>query len=501
MKYLYIGFGLVLSINLSAQVKNQTAVKYANTITQAELSKHLHVLASDEFEGRETGKAGQKKAMRYLVDDFKRNGLTPGTKDYTQSFPLIEQMAKGIDISLDGKKFSFIDDFFIFPSILYNQKITTEIVFAGYGIEEDKYNDYKNLNVKNKIVLLIEGNPKENLNEDWDIVKKIDLVRKKGAKAVFLAVDDYDGMVKKYDHYINKAKTDLKSEVDSSDFLPVFRVSNNFAKSISKSAGIKLKKYLRKEQIKKQYQTDIELNINKPSEELYGENVLAYIKGSKYPDQFVIVTAHYDHLGKDGDIVYNGADDDGSGTVALLEMAEAFKIAEKEGNGPLRSILFMPVSGEEKGLLGSQYYVENPVFPLKNTYANLNIDMIGRIDEAHEGNPNYIYLIGSDKLSTQLHKVSEEANNTYTQLDLDYTFNDKNDPNRFYYRSDHYNFAKNNIPVIFYFSGVHEDYHKATDTVDKINFEKMEKITKLVFYTAWELVNSEEPIKVDVLQE
>ncbi len=502
MKYLYIGLSFLFSLNIIAQEKNKMAVKYANTITQVELSKHLQILASDEYEGRETGKEGQKMAMRYLVENFKSTGLAPGTKDYIQSFPLIEQMAKGIDITVDGKKFNFVEDFFIFPSILYQQKINTQIVFAGYGIEDENFNDYKNINVADKIVLLVEGSPKkENLNEDWDIVKKIELAKKKGAKAVFLAVKDYDGMVKKYDHYINRSKTDLKSEIDSAGFLPVFRISNNFASYISKSAGLKLKKYVRKERIKDQYQTTIELNIDKPSEELYGENVLGFIKGSKYPEQLVIITAHYDHLGKDGEVVFNGADDDGSGTVALLEMAEAFKLAEKDGNGPLRSILFMPVSGEEKGFLGSQYYSENPVFPLNTTVANLNIDMIGRVDEAHEGNPNYIYLIGSDKLSTQLHKISEQANKIYTQLELDYTFNDKNDPNRFYYRSDHYNFAKNDIPVIFYFSGVHEDYHKATDTVDKINFEKMEKITKLVFFTAWELVNREDPIKVDVHKE
>ena len=157
----------------------------------------------------------------------------------------------------------------------------------------------------------------------------------------------------------------------------------------------------------------------------------------------------------------------------------------------------MPVAGEEKGLLGSKYYTENPVYPLENTVADLNIDMIGRLDEKHADNPNYVYLIGSDKLSNELHRISEEANSTYTNLELDYTYNDPNDPNRFYYRSDHYNFAKKNIPIIFYFNGTHEDYHKATDTVDKIDFEKMEKITRLVFYTCWELVNREERIQLN----
>jgi Zn-dependent M28 family amino/carboxypeptidase len=157
----------------------------------------------------------------------------------------------------------------------------------------------------------------------------------------------------------------------------------------------------------------------------------------------------------------------------------------------------MTVTGEEKGLLGSEYYTNYPAFPLANTVANLNIDMVGRIDPAHEGNPNYIYLIGSDKLSSELHNISEEANRKFTNLQLDYKYNDPNDPNRFYYRSDHYNFAKHKIPVIFYFNGTHADYHQPGDDVEKINFTKMEKIGRLIFHTAWEVANRDQRIKVD----
>ncbi len=231
------------------------------------------------------------------------------------------------------------------------------------------------------------------------------------------------------------------------------------------------------------------------------ENVVAYIEGSDKPNEVIVISAHYDHVGVDASgKIYNGADDDGSGTVALLEMAEAFMHAKKMGEGPKRSILFLHVTGEEKGLYGSRYYTENPLFPLVNTVANLNIDMIGRTDVNHRGTPekeNYIYLIGSDRLSTELHEISEEANIKYTQLDLDYTFNAKDDPNRFYYRSDHYNFAKHNIPVIFYFNGVHEDYHKPSDTPDKIKYELLEKRTRLIFHTAWELANRSERIQID----
>jgi len=227
------------------------------------------------------------------------------------------------------------------------------------------------------------------------------------------------------------------------------------------------------------------------------ENVVAFIEGSEKPEEIIVISAHFDHVGKTGEEIYNGADDDGSGTVAIMKIAEAFQNAAKNGNGPKRSILFLHVTGEEKGLLGSAYYVKYPIFPLKNTVANLNIDMIGRVDDAHTNNPDFVYLIGSDKLSTELHEISEAINTKFTKLTLDYTYNDDNDPNRFYYRSDHYNFAKNNIPIIFYFNGTHEDYHRPSDTPDKINYEVLAKRTQLVFFTAWELANRNERIVVD----
>lgn len=229
------------------------------------------------------------------------------------------------------------------------------------------------------------------------------------------------------------------------------------------------------------------------------ENVVAYIKGSEKPDEIIIVSAHLDHIGisENGDI-NNGADDDGSGTVAIMEIAEAFKQAADKGFGPKRSILFLHVTGEEIGLYGSRYYAdEDPIFPLANTVADLNIDMIGRVDPKHESNDNYLYLIGADKLSKELHDISEAVNKEHTKIDFDYTYNDENDPNRFYYRSDHYNFAKNNIPVIFYFNGTHADYHKPSDTPDKIRYDLLETRARLIFYTAWELANRAERIKLD----
>ncbi|WP_010180720.1 M28 family metallopeptidase [Aquimarina agarilytica] len=225
------------------------------------------------------------------------------------------------------------------------------------------------------------------------------------------------------------------------------------------------------------------------------ENVVAFLEGTTYPEEIIVLSAHYDHLGVNsrGEI-YNGADDNGSGTMSILQIAEAFVKAKKEGVGPKRSILFLHVTGEEKGLYGSRYYTENPLYPLKNTVCNLNVDMIGRVDAAHENAPNYIYIIGSDRLSNELHLINEAVNEKYTLFNLDYKYNKKSDPNRFYYRSDHYNFAKNNIPIIFYFNGVHNDYHEVSDVPTSINYELLTKRSKLIFFTAWEIANRKERI-------
>ncbi|MGK0253468.1 MAG: Zn-dependent M28 family amino/carboxypeptidase [Mariniflexile sp.] len=228
------------------------------------------------------------------------------------------------------------------------------------------------------------------------------------------------------------------------------------------------------------------------------ENVLAYIEGTEKPDEIIIISAHLDHLGinMDGNINY-GADDDGSGTVAIMEIAQAFNIAKKEGHGPKRSILFLHLTAEEIGKKGSEFYTNNPIFPIKNTITDLNIDMIGRVDDVHKNNKNYIYLIGSDRLSKELHYISEKINKSFFNIDLDYRYNAEGEKNQYYTRSDHYNFASKGIPVIFYFNGEHADYHKPTDTPDKIEYQLLEKRTKLIFATAWQIANQEHRLVVD----
>lgn len=315
------------------------AEKFAKTITQKDLKEHLYIYASDEFEGRETGSEGQKKAVNYIKDFYIKNKIKPGDPD---------------------------EDYF--------QPMTLNIRRGGMG--------------------------------------------------------------------------------------------------------------------------DVET-----------ENVISIIKGTDFPDEYLVITAHLDHVGyannggSRGDFkgeIHNGADDDGSGSVAILEIAQAFKKAENKGKGPRRSVVFLHVSGEEKGLLGSKYYSENPIYPMENTITNLNIDMIGRIDPTRKGeNRNYVYIIGSDHDSQDLHNLSEKTNIETVNIDLDYRYNAKDDPNRFYYRSDHYNFARFGIPIIFYFSGTHEDYHMPTDDPDKIEYDLLESRTRLIFHTAWNIANRNERIVVD----
>ena len=233
-------------------------------------------------------------------------------------------------------------------------------------------------------------------------------------------------------------------------------------------------------------------------EVLIGKNILGYIEGTDLKDELIIVSAHYDHVGVKGDEVYNGADDNSSGTTTVLEIAEALVTAKVLKKGPRRSVLCLWMTGEEKGLLGSEYYVNNPVFPIASTVADVNIDMVGRWGEEYlDKERPYLYVIGSDRLSSELHDINESVNQQYGRMILDYKYNDPNDPNRFYFRSDHYNFAKNGIPAIFYFNGVHKDYHRLTDSVEKIDFELMQERGRLIFHTVWQLANQDKRIEVD----
>ncbi|MFN3403794.1 MAG: M28 family peptidase [Cytophagaceae bacterium] len=520
MRRLFLAICLSYSFLGFSQIKKDSiALKYANTITASDLSRHLHVLASDSLEGRETGKKGQKLAAKYLKDQFIKLGLEPGNgNSYFQEFNLIQREWDEVSLKVGKKNKIFLTDFYGYGDLKVPQEEKVEAVFAGYGINASRYSDYKNLDVKGKTVIIMNGEPVRDgkslvtgssaLSEwanDWR--KKASEARKLGARHVFFIVGNTDT---EFESRLNQLKHHLQQPFLGFDHKQragsAFFVSGSLAAEMLKTSRKELYEQKNKiaelgESYKSPFSSaKIKLKAKLKEKTINTENVLAVIPGTDKKDEVIVLTAHYDHLGiEDGKIFY-GADDDGSGTAALIEIAEAFAMARKQGFAPRRTILIMPVTAEEKGLMGSEYYTDYPVFPLKNTVANLNVDMIGRLDEAHEDNENYVYIIGSNRLSSQLHEVSENVNKTYTGLELDYRFNSTDDPNRFYYRSDHYNFAKNRIPVIFYFSGVHKDYHQPTDTVDKILFNKASKITQLIFLTAWELANREERIVVDVTE-
>lgn len=519
-----IALFVLFSCGTFAQVPDSTRMKFASTITMNELREHLTILASDEYEGRETGKPGQKKAAQYIADYYKDLGVGPcNNGSYFQQYPLKEEKRTNSTISTADKEWKFVDDFYFFGGFETEELVASEVIFVGYGIDDAAYSDYTNVDVKGKMVMCLDGEPtdkngnsrisgtKEKSLWGQDMFIKVETAKTNGALGILVVNSQYDFYITRIKPWLEMpdVRLDYPTEnPDKEELIPYAFISPKMANAIFKRAKAKDFAYWQKKinkkgkAVSKVLSVPTTIHVKHDINLISAENVMCYIEGSdpKLKNEVVVVSAHYDHIGigRDGQI-NNGADDDGSGTVASLEIAEAMVLAKKAGHGPRRSVLILNVSGEEKGLLGSEWYSEFPIFPLENTVCDLNIDMIGRTDKEHEAaTSEYVYIIGSDKLSTQLHQASELVNSTYTKLDFDYTYNDPKDPNRFYYRSDHYNFAKNNIPVIFYFSGVHEDYHKPGDDVEKIQFEKMETIAKLIFLTAWEVANRDEKLVVDV---
>ena len=516
MKNAFLLFtGLLLSCNGGSQktVVENTALaperpdvmSLAASISEPELKEHLYTYASDEFQGRETGKEGQKKAIAYLKEAYEALGIPAAQKsgDYFQKVPLEMAKLPSGTIEIAGESYGNGEGFLTFTG---SEGAYEEVLYVGYGIETDQYSDYNGLDVRGKLLLMKSGEPRSedgtflltgtseaskwsNISEA--IEKRMEVAKRKGADGIlYVDPDNYA----RYQRYFNYMKANDRGSMDlvSQEKAPgMILIKEELAKKVFPS-------YKNTDRASR-VPADINLKVISQNEMIDSENVVAYIRGSELPEEYVVISSHLDHIGVNADgAINNGADDDGSGTVAMLEIAEAFKMAVDAGMRPRRSVVFLHVTGEEKGLLGSRYYTDvAPVFPLEQTVANLNIDMIGRIDPKREGDRNYVYLIGSDKLSTELHELSEAVNAKYTNIELDYTYNDENDPNRFYYRSDHYNFAKNNIPIIFYFNGTHADYHRPGDTPDKINYDLLRNRSQLIFHTAWEIANRDQRLIVD----
>ena len=493
--------------------------KYSLSITKEDLSDHLHILASDEYEGRETGTEANDKAAKYISDYFQSLGLPAiGIENsYYQKVAFNRTGWSKNEISVNGNTYKHLWDYMTFATMSDDMPAfdPEEVIFLGYGIDDEKYSDYKGNNLRGKVIMINKGEPYDrdslsyitgsNTPSEWttNMFKKVEVAQQKGVKYVLVIEDEIKKFLDQNRRFLVSPSLELgDGEIKERKYANHAYISSTIAKDIIGKKSKKIKRW-RKKNKKKGKACDIKLkpklslDLVRDVSVIKGYNVLGYIEGTDKKEELIVISGHYDHLGKKGPDVYNGADDNGSGTCTVMEIAEALTQAKRDGNGPRRSVLCLLVTGEEKGLLGSEFYAENPLFDIKNTVANVNIDMVGRVDKTYASNPEYIYVIGSDRLSTDLHKINEKVNNEYSQITLDYKYNDENDPNRYYFRSDHYNFAKKGIPAIFFFSGVHEDYHRTTDTVDKIIFDKMEKVGRHIFHVAWELANREERIVVD----
>lgn len=496
MKKVFVAVLLACCFSLHAQ--DPVAQKYGNLITPSDLKDYLSILASDAFEGRETGKRGQKIAAAFISTHFQELGLAaPVNGSYYQPVDLYSLVPGDIFAKAGQTKLTNFEDVIYYGSADSKGEVTLPAVFAGRGRKED----LATVDVQGKAVFIV-------VKTDESYRLPLANAREKGAKMVFVVnpqPEEFATLSKQFRGYMSGGALSLKKPEANPQNEGVFFISPQGIEKVFNTTIVKLVAAAEGDAsgspLKKikpgtvTYKTMMEVKTTRT------ENVLGYLEGTDKKDELLIITAHYDHIGKrksgEGDIINNGADDDGSGTVTVMELAKIFAQAKKDGKGPRRSILFMTVTGEEIGLLGSEYYSEHPIFPLDKTVVNLNIDMVGRRDGSHKNSAPYVYVIGSDKLSTELHNINEAANKTYTNLIFDYTYNDQNHPDRLYYRSDHWNFAKKNIPIIFYFDGIHEDYHKVSDEVEKIEFDLLSKRAQIVFYTAWEIANREQRLIVD----
>jgi hypothetical protein len=506
------------------------SVPYAASITPEGLKADLSVLASDEYEGRETGQKGQKMAADYIAKAFASYGLAgpvPGSDNpYLQHFGMTRV---GVDpassIKIGNRTFVVGKDFYV---LLRDQKAAlTELQprFIGYGINTAGYADFAPdaPDLKNKDLVMLLGEPLNKagqplLGKDGkpspygssgfdEMLVRSPTMRGLTPRTTFRIMPSAAALAKVPQDYgrmqVGEERLEFPGAAAGPGGSNVFFVSPEMGAAMLGTTPAGLAKYQKavtnagKPVASPFKPVPIKLQGGEKREPFTTENVLGYLEGTDKKSEVVVLSAHYDHLGIKNGVVYNGADDDGSGTASVLAMARAFVQAKKDGHGPRRSILFLANVGEEEGLLGSQYYTEHPIFPLANTVTDLNIDMVGRVDTLHQGKGDYVYVVGADKLSTELNTLSESTNQQYQPLALDYKYNDPADPEHIYYRSDHYNFAKHNVPIIFYTSGLHPQYHQATDDVALIDFPAMARRDQFIFHTAWAVANRDQRIMVD----
>lgn len=486
-KLLVLACSLVIFLQTNGQSLSK-AKNYSSSIISSDLQGHIRILSSDSLAGRGLGSEGLYKAQSYLRDYFEKTNLDPADDgNFLQSFTLIRESPGEVYIRIGDQKYVNGQDFIYYGNQETHQEQQKQLYYVDQLKEITNYDE-------NKIAVAAFPSSRDLQEFDKD-------------SGTFFLISNKEEEANRRTFTFLKNASSKKIYFPSNPPVPDDKSNMFFTspKIIANAIGISSQKLLDWEQdppseksLKKIKNPDIFYMTGKKYDTITTANVIGMVKGNKYPQEVIVISAHYDHLGKiDSTTYYPGADDDASGVSAVLEIAQAFQLAKKNGDGPKRSILFVAFTGEEEGLFGSSYYVDNPLISLKNTVANLNIDMIGRADNFYDPETPYIYLIGSDKISQELHQLSEEINHQTLQLRLDYRYNADDDPNRFYYRSDHYNFARHGIPVIFYFNGTHEDYHEVTDTENKINYSLLQKRAQLIFFTAWELANRETRLKID----
>ena len=526
---------IVYSSPLTAQRKTGStgaataAARFGNveSVTARKLRDHLTFIASDELEGRDTPSRGLDIAAMYIAKHLASWGIEPGGDEgsYFQKFPLKRNKidAQNTRFSLNNQSFVYGEDFF---STLTSANVPeSNLVYVGHGwvIKGKNINAYDGMDVKGKIIVVANNFPKGVTPADLQGKAGVDwfspplYAQANGAKAV-IAVGTYSDLANW------QATRWRQTERGSVSFgtpqtqitIPTITASPRLVAALfqgEKANGTAIfTKGIQQDFVapfELKATKKVSLNTALKTDTVYTQNVVGILEGSDpvLKNEYVAVGAHYDHIGMNPfaaseDKISNGADDDGSGTVAVMAIAESMAT----GPRPKRSMLFIWHAGEEKGLWGSEYFADNPTVPIGSIVTELNIDMIGRYqnpgDENHPQNkqlpkPGEIFSIGSKMMSTELGELSEAVNKSFLNLTFNYKYDDPNDPEQFFYRSDHFNYAKKGIPIIFYMDGSHADYHQVTDSIEKINFDQMEKVTKTIMATGWELANRPTRPKVD----
>jgi hypothetical protein len=507
-----------------------------DTITAAQLRTYLSFIASDEMEGRDTPSRGLDTVAKFIALNLTRWGFKPAGDDGT-FLQKIALKREQIDASktiaeINGQKFSIGDDFL--PGTVA-ATLTGPLVYVGRGwiAQPKNIDDYKGIDVKGKIMVVLSQAPPITQQEargaaPGTIVNPATYAQTHGAKGIITiynpgvgqswealrqrALSPGRAVVEKFQTQSQTAPTNLA--------VPTVTVAPKMAAALfagekSDAASI-MSRAASADPVAPfdlSANKSVNLTIVTAPSRVMTQNVVGVWEGSdpKLKSEYVAVGAHYDHIGMAGsggcqaigaDNICNGADDDGSGTTAVFGMAEALSHAKIR---PKRSVLFVWHCGEEKGLWGSRYFTDYPTVPLEQVVTQLNIDMIGRSKKEGDTNPrneslsgpNDIYVIGSTMMSTQLGKLSMDVNSSYMKIGYDVKYDDPKDPNRFFFRSDHYNYARKGIPIIFFFDGVHEDYHRAGDEPQKIDYDKMERVTRTIYMTLWEVANLPVRPKVD----